>query len=385
MNTTLSSIQPSATLEISALAKQLASEGKRVCNFAAGEPDFDTPQSIKEAAVRALAEGKTKYTAVRGLPALCAAISDKLRTANALDYAPEQIIVSGGGKMSLSTAFAALLNPGDEVVIPAPYWLSYPEMVRLAGGVPVYVKGADADGFKITPAQLEAAITPKAVAFVLNSPSNPTGLVYSKEEIAALGEVCLKHNLWIISDEIYERMIYNGGAHTSIAALSKEFYARTLTVNGMSKAYSMTGWRIGYAAGPAPLIKAMTTVQSHLASAPATFAQWGALAALQHAEAEIQPMLKAFGERNKLICDLVSQIKGVVCKCPKGAFYIFPNISSFGLSSADFAKRLIQEQHVAAVPGSAFGADENLRFSYACSSEEIKEGMSRFKAFCESL
>ena len=385
MNQTLSHIMPSATLEISALAKKLAAEGKHVCNFAAGEPDFDTPQSIKEAAVRALAEGKTKYTDVRGLPALCTAIADKLHDANGLDYTPAQVIVSGGGKMSLSTAFAALLNPGDEVVIPAPYWLSYPEMVRLAGGAPVYVKGSDADGFKITPAQLEAAITPKSVAFVLNSPSNPTGLVYTKAEIAALGEVCLKHNLWIISDEIYERMIYAGGEHTSIAALSKEFYDRTLTVNGMSKAYSMTGWRIGYAAGPLPLIKAMTNVQSHLASAPATFCQYGALAALQHAEAEIQPMLKAFEERNELICNLVSQIKGVVCKRPQGAFYIFPNISSFGMPSAEFAKRLIQEQQVAAVPGSAFGADENLRFSYACSSAEITEGMRRFKEFCESL
>ena len=336
-------------------------------------------------AIRALTDGKTKYTPARGVPELCAEISKKFKTDNALEYASSQIIVSGGGKMSLSTAFAALLNPGDEVLIPAPYWLSYPEMVRLSGGVPVFVKGDDESGFKITPAQLEAAITPRTTVFVLNSPSNPTGLVYSRDEIAALGEVCLRHKLWIISDEIYERMVYAGEAHASIAALSKELYARTITVNGLSKAYAMTGWRIGYAAGPAEVIRAMETVQSHLASAPATFAQYGALAALRGAEAEILPMLKAFEQRNELICGLVSQIEGVVCKRPKGAFYIFPNISSFGLSSKEFAERLIQEKHVAAVPGVSFGADENLRFSYACGTDEITEGMRRFKEFCEGL
>ena len=385
MNKTLSSISPSATLAIAAAVKQLAAEGKRVCDFAAGEPDFDTPQSIKYDAIKALVEGKTKYTPARGLPALCSAISDKLKADNGLEYSASQIIVSGGAKMSISTAFYALLNPGDEVLIPAPYWLSYPEMVRLAGGVPVYVKGADNKGFKITPKQLEAAITPRTTAFVLNSPSNPTGLVYSRDEIAALADVCLKHKLWIVADEIYERMVYAGETHTSVASLSKEHYARTVTINGVSKAYAMTGWRIGYAAAPAPVIAAMETVQSHLASAPATFNQYGALAALQGAEAEIQPMLAAFEKRNKLAYDLVSKIDGIVCKRPKGAFYLFPNIKAFGLSSTEFANRLIKEKHVAAVPGIAFGADENIRFSYACSNDEIVEGMKRLKEFCESL
>ncbi len=385
MNKTISDIQPSATLAISAKAKALVAEGVEVCSFAAGEPDFDTPENIKQAAVKALADGMTKYTPARGLPALCKAISDKLAKDNGLEYAPANVIVSGGAKMSLSIAFAALLNPGDEVIIPAPYWLSYPEMVRLAYGVPVFVKGADADGFKITPELLESVITDKTVAVVINSPSNPTGLVYTREELAALGEVCVKHDIKIIADEIYERMIYGGKKHVSIASLSPELFKRTLTVNGFSKAYAMTGWRIGYAAGPADWIDAMTTVQSHNASAPATFAQYGALEALHTPDLIIQPMLDAFEARNNRIYELMGGIDGIECKRPKGAFYIFPNISAFGLDSQTFAERLIAEKHVAAVPGVSFGADENLRFSYACGFEEIEEGMARLKDFCNGL
>lgn len=385
MNKTLNTIQPSATLAISAVAKDLASQGIHVCNFAAGEPDFDTPECIKNACLKALADGMTKYTPARGLPSLCKAVAEKFKADNGLDYAPENVIVSGGGKMSLSVAFTALLNPGDEVIIPAPYWLSYPEMVRIAGGVPVAVRGKGVDDFKISPAQLEAAITPKTVAIVINSPSNPTGLVYSREELERLGEVCLRHDLWIISDEIYERMVYGGKKHVSIASFSKELFDRTLTVNGVSKAYAMTGWRIGYAAGPKALISAMTTVQSHMASAPATFAQVGAFHALMDAEADVVRMMQAFEERNRLVYRLISEIKGMVCTQPMGAFYIFPNISAFGMKSAEFADRLIREKHVAAVPGDAFGADENLRFSYACSTDEIREGMRRLKEFCECL
>ena len=385
MNNCLNNIQPSATLAISAKAKQLASQGIHVCNFAAGEPDFDTPESIKEACIKALHAGQTKYTPAKGLPALCQAVSEKLKNDNGLNYSSDDVIISGGGKMSLSTAFMAMLNLGDEVIIPAPFWLSYPEMVRLAGGVPVYVKGDDANGFKITPKLLEAAVTSKTVAVVINSPSNPTGLVYSGAELKALGEVCVKHDLWILSDEIYERMVYGGEKHVSIASLSPELFARTLTINGVSKAYSMTGWRIGYAAGPQSIISAMTTVQSHMASAPATFAQYGALHALKGVESEILPMLRAFEERNLCIYELISEIKGIVCRRPMGAFYIFPNISAFGLSSDDFGKRLIEEKHVAAVPGGSFGAPNNLRFSYACSMDEIKEGMRRLKEFCETL
>lgn len=385
MNKTISDIQPSATLAITAKAKALVAEGVNVCSFAAGEPDFDTPENIKQAAVKALADGMTKYTPARGLPALCKAISEKLATDNGLEYAPDKIIVSGGAKMSLSIAFTALLNPGDEVIIPAPYWLSYPEMVRLAYGTPVFVKGADADGFKITPELLESAITDKTVAVVINSPSNPTGLVYTREELEALGEVCVKHDLKIVADEIYERMIYGDKKHVSIASLSPELFKRTLTVNGFSKAYAMTGWRIGYAAGPADWIDAMTTVQSHNASAPATFAQYGAVEALRTPDAIIQPMLDAFEARNNRIYELMSGIEGIECKRPMGAFYIFPNISAFGLDSQAFAERLITEKHVAAVPGVSFGADENLRFSYACRLDEIEEGLARFKEFCADL
>lgn len=385
MNKTLNNIQPSATLAISAIAKDLSSQGIHVCNFAAGEPDFDTPACIKAACVKALADGMTKYTPARGLQSLCKTIAEKFKKDNGLDYSPDNVIVSGGGKQSLSVAFTALLNPGDEVIIPAPYWLSYPEMVRIAGGVPVAVKGEDVNGFKISPEQLEAAITPRTVAVVINSPSNPTGLVYTRDELERLGDVCVRHDLWIFSDEIYERMVYGGKDHVSIASLSKELFDRTLTFNGVSKAYAMTGWRIGYAAGPKALISAMTTVQSHMASAPATFAQVGALHALLDAEADVVPMMKAFEERNRLIYDLMSDIKGMVCTQPMGAFYIFPNISAFGMTSAEFASRLIREKHVAAVPGDAFGADENLRFSYACSQDEIREGMKRLKEFCESL
>ena len=385
MNRALQDIRPSDTLAIAAKARKLAAEGIKVCNFAAGEPDFDTPASIKEAAAQALAQGQTKYTPARGLPALCKAIAEKLKRENGLTYSENDVIVGGGGKMSLSTAFMALLNPGDEVVIPAPYWLSYPEMVRLAGGTPVFVKGDDLAGFRITPRQLEEAITPKTVAVVLNSPSNPTGLVYKPEELKAFADICVKHDVWIISDEIYERMVYGGERFVSVAALSPEIFRKTLTVNGVSKAYAMTGWRIGYAAGPSEIIRAMETVQSHMASAPATFAQFGALHALRGVEDEIQPMLAAFEARNQRIFELMAQIKGVVCRRPMGAFYIFPNIGAFGLDSREFAQRLIEEQHVAAVPGLSFGAPDNLRFSYACGMEEIEEGMRRFKAFCQTF
>lgn len=385
MNKILEEIQPSATLAISAKAKQLAAEGHHVCNFAAGEPDFATPECITNACIEALHAGKTKYTAAKGLPDLCEAVARKLKHANNLEYTANQVIISSGGKQSLTMAFMALLNPGDEVIIPSPYWLSYPEMVRLASGVPVFVKGEDSKGFKLTPDMLEAAITPKTKAFVLNSPSNPTGLVYSEDELRAFGEVCVKHNVWIISDEMYERMVYGGTKHVSIASLSQELYDHTITINGLSKAYAMTGWRLGYAAAPIEVIKAMSTVQSHLASAPTTFAQCAAIEALENGEEAIQPMLKAFEERNLRMYELLSQIDGIVCQRPMGAFYMFPNISAFGMKSRDFAAKLIEEKHVAAVPGVSFGSRDNLRFSYACSLEEIEEGMRRFKEFCDSI
>ena len=385
MNVSLDSIQPSLTLAISAKAKELAAEGIRVCSFAAGEPDFDTPQIIKDAAIRAIGEGKTKYTAARGMPSLCKAVADKFLRENNLSYTPSQVIISSGGKQSLATAFLAMLNRGDEVLIPSPYWLSYPEMVRIAGGKPRFIKTRQSQHFKLTPEALEKAIRPKTVALVLNYPSNPTGVCYTADELRALGEVCVRHNLWIIADEMYERMNWSKVPFVSIASLSPEIKARTLTCNGVSKTYSMTGWRIGYAAGPEELIRAMTTVQSHCASNPATPSQYAALAALTQGEEAIQPMLKAFRERSALIYRRLRAIRGMRVMRPDGALYIFPNIKAFGLDSVTFCIRLLEEQHVACVPGAAFGAPDNIRLSYACSLENIEEGVARIAAFCDSL
>ena len=385
MNNTLEHIQPSLTLAITSRAKQLRAEGHSVCNFSAGEPDFDTPESAKAACVEALMAGRTKYTPAAGAPALRAAISEKLRQENGIDVAEDQIIVSCGAKHSLANAFLALCNPGDEVVIPAPYWLSYPEMVRLAGGVPVFVPTTPATGLKMRPEQLEAVITPRTVALVLNTPCNPTGAVYTEEELRALAEVCVRHGVYIISDEIYERLVYDGARHVSVASLSPEIAARTLTVNGFSKAFAMTGWRMGYAAGPREFIRAMTTVQSHTAGPPATFAQYGGVFSLGHCEESVLRMVAAFAERRDRIVELLRGIPGVSCVEPHGAFYVFPDISSFGLDSQTFARRLLDERHVALVPGAAFGSDANVRLSYACGMDEIEEGLSRIRDFCGNL
>jgi len=385
MNKTLRAIQPSATLAIASRARKLAVEGQNVCNFAAGEPDFDTPELAKEGAIAALRAGETKYTPIAGITALCSEIATKLKRDNGLEYSPSQVIVSCGAKHSLANVFFALCNPGDEVVIPAPFWLSYPEMVRIAGGVPVFVTGTEAHGLKITPAQLEAAITPRTVAFILNSPSNPTGIVYNEGELRALAEVCVKHGVYIVADEIYERMVYDGTQHVSVGSLSPEIFQRTITVNGLSKAYSMTGWRVGYTAGPSDVINAMCTVQSHTASPSTTFVQHGAVTALKTCESAVVEMVEAFARRRERMFEMLTAIKGVTCIKPMGAFYMFPNISAFGLDSKTFCERLIDSQHVAAVPGVSFGADANIRMSYACSMKEIEEGVTRLKAFTESL
>lgn len=385
MNRTLSAIQPSATLAIASRARKLAAEGQSVCNFAAGEPDFDTPELAKEGTVKALKAGETKYTPIAGISTLCAEIAAKLKRDNGLDYAPSQVIVSCGAKHSLANVFFALCNPGDEVVIPAPFWLSYPEMVRLAGGVPVFVQGSEEHGLKITPAQLDAAITPRTVAFILNSPSNPTGIVYSAAEMRALAEVCVRRGVYIVSDEIYERMVYDGTRHVSVGSLSPEIFKRTITVNGFSKAYSMTGWRIGYTAGPSDVIQAMCTVQSHTASPPTTFVQHGGVTALTACEADVVQMVEAFARRRHRMYELLTSIKGLTCVKPMGAFYMFPNISAFGLDSKTFCERLIDSRHVATVPGVSFGADANIRLSYACGMDEIEEGVGRLKAFVEAL
>jgi aspartate aminotransferase len=385
LNSSILAIQPSATLAIAAMAKQLAAQGRPVCDFAAGEPDFDTPTFIKDAAIAALREGKTKYTPVAGVPRLCEAIAAKLKRDNGLDYKPSQIVVSCGAKHSLALVFQTLLNPGDEVIIPAPYWLSYPEMIRIAGGVPVFVTATPAADFKIIPSDIERAATTRTVALVINSPCNPTGTMYTPAELRALGETALRFGLTIVSDEIYEKMVYDGHEQASMAAFSPALYANTITVNGMSKAYSMTGWRLGYTAAPEPFIKAMNALQSHTASAPNTFAQWGGIAAVECGDDSIREMVAAFDARRRSMFALMSAIPGVVCPRPTGAFYVFPDISALGLDSITFARRLLESHNVAVVPGVAFGADSCVRLSYACTQETIETGLARFRAFCASL
>ncbi len=391
MNSTVAAIRPSATLAIAAKAKEMAAQGIHVYSFAAGEPDFDTPQVIKDAACRAICDGMTKYTAARGMPGLCAAVARKFAEKNGIAYDPAtEIMISSGGKQSLCYAFQALLNPGDAVIVPSPYWLSYPEMVRIAGGVPVFAKTDAAAGHKLSPAALERAVAEaegRARVLVLNYPSNPTGAVYSASELRALGETALRLGLWIVADEMYERMVYTGAPFVSIASLSPELRERVVTINGCSKAYSMTGWRIGYAGAPESVMRLMATCQSHCASNPCTPAQYAALAALEDPEAEraVQPMLAAFAARASRIYELLSAIDGVKLSRPEGAFYVFPDVSAFGLGSVEFCDRLLKEESVAAVPGLPFGDDGCVRFSYACSLETIEEGIARVARFCGRL
>jgi aspartate aminotransferase len=385
LNERVSAIAPSLTLAIDAKAKALIAAGEKVCGFGAGEPDFDTPEHIKEAAAKALHEGKTKYAPNDGILELRIAIADKLATENKLSYKIDQILVSNGAKHSLFNIFMALCREGDEIIIPTPYWLSYPEMVRVAGGKPVYVYGSEAHGLRVTASQVEAAITKRTKAIVLNSPSNPTGMVYSREELRALAEVAVKHNLFIISDEIYERMVYDGVEAVSVGSLSSEIFKHTITVNGFSKPYAMTGWRLGYFAGPVELVKAASAFQSHSTSAPNTFAQYGAVAALRGNQDCVTRMVKAFDERRQYLYNRLTSITGITCAKPAGAFYVFPNISAFGLSSVDFAQKLLEQEKMAVVPGLPFGADGNIRLSYACSMANIEEGMIRLERFVKTL
>lgn len=385
LNRTVAAIAPSATLAISSKAAELKAKGVAVCAFAAGEPDFNTPDCIKHACEQALAQNKTRYVAAAGLPELREAICEKLARENQVHYEPSQVVVANGGKPALAQVFQTLINPGDEVIIPTPFWLSYPEMVKVAGGVPVFVETRVESGFLMSPEQLEAAITPRTVAVVINSPSNPTGMMYSPEQLKALGTVALKHDLWMVSDEIYEKMVYGGVPQVSMASFGPDFYDHTITVNGFSKTFAMTGWRLGYAAAPKPFAKALASLQSHLASAPNTFAQWGAVAALKEAAPDVAKMVAAFTQRRDRIYQLISAIEGIKCPKPEGAFYVFPNIASFGLDSLTFATRLLEEEHVAVVPGIAFGNDRCVRLSYACSMENIEEGLARFARFCERI
>ncbi len=385
LNETISAIAPSVTLAITSKAKAMAAEGREVFSFAAGEPDFDTPDHIKEAAIQALRDGKTKYSPAVGLAELRAAIAKDLKEYNGLDYEPTQIVVSDGAKHTLFNIFMALLQPGDEVLIPSPYWLSYPEMVRIAGGRSVFVEASESEGFKVTKAALEAAVTPQTRALVLNSPSNPIGTVYEPPELEEIAAFACERDIVVISDEIYQQMVYDGVESPSFATLSQEVYDRTITVNGFSKAYSMTGWRLGYLAGPMPLVKAVSALQSHSTSGPATFAQYGAIAALEGGRECVAEMREAFAERRAYLYDRLLDMPGVTCVKPMGAFYMLPGIGSYGMDSLTYAGKLLEATGVAVVPGEPFGADANIRLSYACSMDNIREGMDRMESFLKGL
>lgn len=379
-------ISPSPTLSIDAQAKKMIAAGEKVINFGAGEPDFDTPEHIKQAAVEALHKGMTKYTPVGGTPALKEAIVQKLKADNHLDYAPEQIVVSCGAKHSLYNAIQALCDPGDEIILPAPYWVSYLEQIKLAGGRPVIVQTRAENGFKLTVEELEAVVTPRTRMIILNSPGNPTGAVYTREELAALGEVLLSKKITIISDEIYEKLIYDGLEHVSIASLSPGLKELTVVINGVSKAYAMTGWRIGYAAAPAPAARAMADLQSHSTSNPTSIAQAASAAALTGTQEPLKQMVAEFNRRRDYMLERLSAVPGVSCFRPGGAFYLFPSIAGIIgraykgktiTSASDLAAILLTEAKVAVVPGVAFGDDHCFRLSYATSMENIKEGLDR--------
>jgi len=379
------SLSPSLTLAVDSKAKQLKAEGQDVVGFGAGEPDFDTPQHIKDAAAKALAEGFTKYTPSSGIPELRQAIADKFKRDNGLSYKSSQIIVSCGGKHSCYNVILATCADGDEVIIPSPYWLSYPEMVKLAGAKPVILPTTDRTEFKVTVEQLRNAITPRTRLFILNSPSNPTGSLYTREEIKALGDVCVEKGVLIMSDEIYEKLVYDGAEHVSVASFSQKHYEHTIVVHGFAKAYSMTGWRLGYLAAPEPIAKAIDAIQSHSTSNPCSFAQKGAVVALTGPQDHLKSWLAEYAKRRGYAHQRLNNIPGITCVNAKGAFYLFPNISRLGLKSSDFCARLLEQEKVAAVPGIAFGADDYLRISYATSMANIEKGLDRIERFAKAL
>ncbi len=385
---------PSPTLAITAKARKMREEGIDVLSFGAGEPDFDTPEFIKDAAIAALREGFTKYTPTAGIEPLRKAICEKLWRDNGLKYEPNQIIVTCGGKHALYNTFQVICDPGDEVIIPAPYWVSYPEMVKLADGVPVFVYADESTDFVPTIDAIREKVTARTRAIVVNSPCNPTGAVFPRQRLEEIADLALQHDLYIISDEIYEKMVYDGHEHFSVASLSEEVKKRTILVNGMSKAYSMTGWRIGYAAAERELIAAMTRIQDQSTSNPTSIAQRAALAALQAPEDTVKQMVAAFAERRRVIVDGLNRIPGFRCAEPGGAFYAFPNVSAlYGkrwgdrvINNSDaFAEYLLEVARVAVVPGSGFGADENIRLSYACSLDTIRNGLARIAEAVQAL
>jgi aspartate aminotransferase len=378
-------LSPSLTLSIDSKAKAMKAEGIDVCGFGAGEPDFDTPEHIKQAAIAALEAGFTKYTPSAGLPELRQAIAEKLEADNQLSYRPSQVVVSSGAKHSCYNAILATCQPGDEVLIPSPYWVSYPDMVRLAGAEPVIVQTSERNGWKMRASDFENAMTPRTKMVILNTPGNPSGSVYTREELEGIVEVAAEEDIYILSDEIYEKLVYDDQKHVSIASLSKEAYDLTITVNGFSKAYAMTGWRLGYLAAPEAVAKAVDNIQSHSTSNPCSFAQKGAVAALKGDQQALADMRDEFSMRRDYMFDRITKIPNITAVKPQGAFYILVNISQLGLSSQNFADRLLSKANVAVVPGAAFGDDRTVRLSYATSIDIIKKGLDRFQDFCRTL
>ena len=378
-------LSPSLTLSIDSKAKAMKAEGIDVCGFGAGEPDFDTPEHIKQAAIAALEAGFTKYTPSAGLPELRQAIAEKLEADNQLSYRASQVVVSSGAKHSCYNAILATCQPGDEVLIPSPYWVSYPDMVRLAGAEPVIVQTTERNGWKMRASDFENAMTPRTKMLILNTPGNPSGSVYTREELEGIVEVAAEEDIYILSDEIYEKLVYDDHKHVSVASLSKEAYDLTITVNGFSKAYAMTGWRLGYLAGPEVVAKAVDNIQSHSTSNPCSFAQKGAVAALKGDQQGLADMRDEFAMRRDYMFDRITKIPNITAVKPQGAFYILVNISQLGLSSQNFADRLLSKANVAVVPGAAFGDDRTVRLSYATSIDIIKKGLDRFQDFCRTL
>jgi aspartate aminotransferase len=382
-------LTPSSTLAITAKAKELKEQGEDVIGLGAGEPDFNTPQNILDAALVSMNEGQTKYTPSAGLPGLKKAIIKKFEQDQGLTYKPNEIIVANGAKHALYTLFQVLLNDGDEVIIPTPYWVSYPEQVKLAGGVPVYIEGLEGNQFKVTPEQIKRAISKKTKAIIINSPSNPTGVLYTADELLELGKVCLEGNILIVSDEIYEKLVYGNHKHVSIAQISPELKEQTVVINGVSKSHSMTGWRIGYAAGNSQVIEAMTNLASHSTSNPTTTAQYAAIAAYNGPQEPVEEMRLAFEQRLEIIFDKIMAIPGFTCVKPQGAFYLYPNVKKAAEMTGynnvdDFVEALLVEAKVAVVPGSGFGTPDNIRLSYATSLELLEKAVERISQFVAS-
>lgn len=387
-------VKPSSTLAITAKAKELKAKGIDVVGFGAGEPDFNTPDNINQAAIKAINEGFTKYTDASGILELKQAVCNKFKTFNNIDYKPEQIVISNGGKHSLTNIFQAILNPGDEVIIPAPYWLSYPEIVRLADGVPVFIRGEKENGYKVTAKQIADACTEKTKAFVLNSPSNPSGMIYSKEELEEIAKVAVEKDFYVISDEMYEYLVYGDNEVVSIASLNDEIYKRTITCSGVAKSYAMTGWRIGFTASSPEIAKLMSSIQSHQTSNPNSIAQKAALEALNGPQEELKLMVEEFDRRRKCMCNLVSEIPYISALEPQGAFYLFIDVSKLfemsykGQKINDvgrLASILIEDYNVAVIPCADFGFDDHIRLSYAISTEQIEKGIGRIKKFVSDL